>query len=155
MIKQLKEMAERNDVTDKRIKYYKKLPKPSEFVSSFPLVAEGREVVRKAREGITAIIRREDDRKLLITGPCSIHDADQAKELSWKIAHLAEEVKDQFLTVGRFYFEKPRTVDGWKGMIYDPFINNSGDIEKGLELARDILIHAVNEMQITLSYRIS
>jgi 3-deoxy-7-phosphoheptulonate synthase len=137
-------MVERNDVTDKRIKFYKKLPKPSEFVSLFPLEAAGRETVSKAREEITAVIRREDDRKLLITGPCSIHDSDQAKELSEKIAKLADEISDQFLVIGRFYFEKPRTVDGWKGMVYDPFINNTGDIEKGLEMARDILLHAVN-----------
>ncbi len=141
-------MSDRNGVTDKRIKYYRQLPKPSEFVSRFPLAATGKEVVRKTREDITAIIRREDDRKLLITGPCSIHDAGQARELACMIASLAEEVKDQFLVVGRFYFEKPRTVDGWKGMIYDPFINNTAEIEKGLELAREILIHALNECKL-------
>jgi 3-deoxy-7-phosphoheptulonate synthase len=141
-------MSERNGVTDKRIKYYRKLPKPSDFISRFPLETEGREVVRKTREEITAIIRREDNRKLLITGPCSLHDIDQAKELSGKISKLGDEVRDQFLVVGRFYFEKPRTVDGWKGMIYDPFINNSGEIEKGLEMARDILIHAINECRL-------
>ncbi len=141
-------MSDKNDVTDKRIKYYRALPKPSEFISRFPLNTSGREVVRKTRDEITAIIRREDNRKLLITGPCSIHDADQAKELACKIARLADEVKDQFLVVGRFYFEKPRTVDGWKGLIYDPYINNSGEIEKGLELARDILIHVVNDCKL-------
>ncbi len=141
-------MTRRSDVTDKRIKYYRTLPKPSEFVSRFPLVAEGREVVSTTREEITAIIRREDDRLVLITGPCSIHDTDQAMELAVKIARMADEVKDQFLVVGRFYFEKPRTVDGWKGMVYDPYINNSGEVEKGLEMARDILIHSVNECRL-------
>lgn len=141
-------MSERNGVTDKRIKFYRTLPKPSEFVSRFPVAATGKEVVRKTREEISAIIRRDDNRKLLITGPCSIHDADQAKELAGKIARLADEVKDQFLVVGRFYFEKPRTVDGWKGLVYDPYINNTGEIEKGLELAREILIYAVNECKL-------
>ena len=138
-------MSEFNGVTDKRIKYYRTLPRPAEFVSELPVAAKGRGLVKRSRQEITAIIRGEDKRKLLITGPCSIHDTDQAKELSCSIARMAEEVKDQFLVVGRFYFEKPRTIDGWKGLIYDPNINNSWDIEKGLKLAREILIHAVNE----------
>ena len=138
-------MSEFNGVTDKRIKYYRTLTRPAEFVSELPVAAKGRELVKRSRQEITAIIRGEDKRKLLITGPCSIHDADQAKEFSCIITRMAEEVKDQFLVVGRFYFEKPRTIDGWKGLIYDPNINNSWDIEKGLKLAREILIHAVNE----------
>ncbi len=137
-------MTEYSDVTDKRIKYYRMLPKPAEFVSRFPLASAGRELIRKSREDITAIIKGDDKRKLLITGPCSIHDPEQAKELACKISRMGEEVKDQFLVIGRFYFEKPRTIDGWKGLIYDPHINNSSDIERGLELAREILIHAVN-----------
>ncbi len=138
-------MSEFNGVTDKRIKYYRTLPRPAEFVSELPVAAKGRELVKRSRQEITAIIRGEDNRKLLITGPCSIHDADQAKELCCSFASMAKEVKDQFLFVGRFYFEKPRTIDGWKGLIYDPNINNSWDIEKGLKLAREILIHAVSE----------
>ncbi len=141
-------MSEINDVTDKRIKYYRMLPKPAEFVSSFSLAPAGRDLIKRSRDEITAIIKGEDRRKLLITGPCSIHDADQAKELGYKIARMAEEIKDQFLVIGRFYFEKPRTVDGWKGLIYDPHINNSSDIERGLELAREILLHAVNECML-------
>ncbi len=136
-------MAVRNGVSDKRIKYYRMLPKPAEFVSGLPLTNEGKELVIGTRQEITAIIKRQDRRKLLITGPCSIHDTDQAKELACKIAGLSAEVKDQFLVVGRLYFEKPRTVDGWKGMVYDPHINNTGDIEKGLQLSRDILIHSI------------
>ena len=141
-------MADIIKVSDKRIRYYQQLPKPSEFVSGLPVSASGREVVSKSRDEITAIIRREDDRKLLITGPCSIHDVDQAIELACKIARLAGEVADRFLVVGRFYFEKPRTVDGWKGMIYDPFINNTGEIEKGLGMARKVLLHAVSECKL-------
>jgi 3-deoxy-7-phosphoheptulonate synthase len=141
-------MADQNKITDKRIRYYRQLPKPSEFVSGLPVAADGRELVRRSREEITAIIRREDDRKLLITGPCSLHDVDQAMELACKIARLAAEVDDRFLVVGRFYFEKPRTIDGWKGMVYDPFMNNTGEIEKGLGMARKILLHAVSECKL-------
>lgn len=137
-------MSEPNGVTDKRIRYYRKLPVPSEFVSGLPLDAKGKELVEKSRQEITAIIKGQDSRKLLITGPCSIHDAGQATELSCRIASLAREVEDQFMVVGRFYFEKPRTIDGWKGMVYDPNINNSWDIEKGLRLSREILIHAIS-----------
>ena len=140
-----------NGIRDKRIKYYRLLPKPSEFVSEFPLKQSGRDMVSRSREEITSIIKGIDKRKLLITGPCSIHDADQAKELGCKIAQLAKEVEDQFLVIGRFYFEKPRTVDGWKGMIYDPHIDNSADIERGLELAREILLYAVNECKVPVA----
>jgi len=138
-------MSELNGVTDKRIKYYRALPKPAEFISSLPVGEKGRELVKRSRQEITAIIRGEDRRKLLVTGPCSIHDIDQARELSCKIAAMAEEVSDQFMVIGRFYFEKPRTIDGWKGLIYDPHINNSWDIETGLKLAREVLLHAVND----------
>ncbi len=138
-------MSEFNGVTDKRIKYYRSLPKPAQFVSELPVAAKGRELVKGSRQKITSIIRGQDKRKLLITGPCSIHDPDQAKELCCSIAKMAEEVKDQFFVIGRFYFEKPRTIDGWKGLVYDPHINNSWNIERGLELAREILIHAVDE----------
>jgi 3-deoxy-7-phosphoheptulonate synthase len=141
-------MSDINGVTDKRIKYYRMLPKPAEFISRFPLATAGREIIKKSREEISAIIKKEDKRKLLITGPCSIHDPDQAKELGCKIALMAEEVKDQFFVIGRFYFEKPRTIDGWKGMVYDPYINNSGDVEKGLELSREILLYIVNECRL-------
>jgi 3-deoxy-7-phosphoheptulonate synthase len=141
-------MPELNGVTDKRIKFYRQLPKPSEFASRYPMAAPGKSLVKRSREDISAIIKGQDKRKLLITGPCSIHDAGQAMELACKIALMADQVKDQFLTIGRFYFEKPRTVDGWKGLVYDPHINNSGDIEKGLELSREILIHAVNHCML-------
>ncbi len=138
-------MPKLNGVTDKRVKYYRMLPRPAEFVKAMPLGDTGRKVVERSRQEITAVIKGEDKRKLLITGPCSIHDAGQAGELACRIAQMAKEVSDQFLVIGRFYFEKPRTVDGWKGLVYDPHINNSCDIEKGLELARKVLIHAVDE----------
>ncbi len=138
-------MPNLNGVTDKRVKYYRTLPKPVEFVTSMPLDAKGRELVRKTRQEITAIIKGEDRRKLLITGPCSIHNTGEAGELACRIAQMAKEVSDQFVVTGRFYFEKPRTVVGWKGLVYDPHINNSWDIEKGLEQAREVLLHAVNE----------
>lgn len=141
-------MSEPNGVTDKRIRYYRTLPVPSEFVSGLPLGDKGKELVQKSRQEITAIIKGQDSRKLLITGPCSIHDAGQATELSCRIAGLAREVEDQFMVVGRFYFEKPRTIDGWKGMVYDPNINNSWDIEKGLRLSREVLIHAISECRL-------
>ncbi len=138
-------MPNLNGVTDKRVKYYRTLPKPAGFVAGMPLEKKGRELVRRSREEITAVINGEDRRKLLVTGPCSIHDSVQAGELACRIAKMAEEVSDQFVVAGRFYFEKPRTIDGWKGMVYDPHINNSWDIEKGLEMARQVLLHAVNE----------
>ncbi len=137
-----------NGIFDQRIKYYKVLPKPEDFIERFPLSSEGKNLVRSARQAIAEIVEGRDSRKLLITGPCSIHDVAQGKEVAQRLRKLSDEVSDQFLVIGRFYFEKPRTVDGWKGLLYDPLINNTWNIELGLELAREVLIYAINTCQV-------
>jgi len=141
-------MSKINCVTDQRIKYYKELPRPEDFISRFPLAPQGKEVVKNAREAISNIVQGKDSRKLLIMGPCSIHDVAQGKEIAEYLKALSDEVADQFLVIGRFYFEKPRTVDGWKGLLYDPLINNTWNIELGLELAREVLIYAINTCHV-------
>ena len=96
-------------------------------------VVEGREAVRR-------ILRQEDPRLLLIVGPCSIHDVDGALEYAQRLSRLREELADQLEIIMRVYFEKPRTTIGWKGLINDPHLDGSYDIEAGLKKARKLLL---------------
>ncbi len=96
-------------------------------------VVEGREVVKR-------ILRREDPRLLVVVGPCSIHDLDGALEYARKLNCLREQLAGQFSIVMRVYFEKPRTTIGWKGLINDPHLDGSYDIETGLKKARRLLL---------------
>jgi 3-deoxy-7-phosphoheptulonate synthase len=80
----------------------------------------------------------------MILGPCSIHDVGAAIELSHRMKELADEVQDKFLVIGRFYFEKPRTVDGWKGMISDPHLDGSYNMNTGLDNVLKVVTHATN-----------
>ena len=96
-------------------------------------VVEGREAVRR-------ILRQEDPRLLLIVGPCSIHDVDGALEYAQRLNRLREELADQLEIIMRVYFEKPRTTIGWKGLINDPHLDGSYDIEMGLKKARQLLL---------------
>jgi 3-deoxy-7-phosphoheptulonate synthase len=95
--------------------------------------------VAKAREEIREILFGEDDRFLVIVGPCSIHDPEAGLEYAGRLARLAEELKERLCIVMRVYFEKPRTTVGWKGLIMDPQLDGSCDIPEGLRLARRIL----------------
>jgi 3-deoxy-7-phosphoheptulonate synthase len=89
---------------------------------------------------ITRILEGKDARLLLIVGPCSIHDSESAKEYAVKLKELSHEVSDQFFLVMRTYFEKPRSILGWKGFLNDPDLNNTNDIARGLELTRKLLV---------------
>jgi len=101
-------------------------------------VVEGREAVKR-------ILRGEDSRLLVIVGPCSIHDEKAALEYAGRLRELSQQVADRLYVVMRVYFEKPRTTIGWKGLIYDPHLNGTFDIQAGLTAARRILLK-VNEM---------
>jgi len=103
-------------------------------------------LVLKTREAIADIIHgRDRNRIVVVVGPCSIHDPEAAYEYARKLKSLADRTKDQLLIVMRTYFEKPRTTVGWKGLINDPHLDGTCDIEMGLELARTIL-RTINEM---------
>jgi 3-deoxy-7-phosphoheptulonate synthase len=97
--------------------------------------------VREARERIKAILRGDDRRLLVIVGPCSVHDVGAAREYAAAIAAEHERHRDQLEVVMRVYFEKPRTTVGWKGLINDPHLDGSYDINTGLKLARGLLLH--------------
>ncbi|SFV86486.1 2-keto-3-deoxy-D-arabino-heptulosonate-7-phosphate synthase I alpha [hydrothermal vent metagenome] len=94
----------------------------------------------EARQTIANIMKGKDKRLLVVVGPCSIHDTGAAIEYAEKLATLRDELKDDLFIVMRVYFEKPRTTIGWKGLIYDPDLDNSNNMEKGFDLARKLLL---------------
>ncbi|MBT6265147.1 MAG: 3-deoxy-7-phosphoheptulonate synthase [Halieaceae bacterium] len=95
--------------------------------------------VAKTREAIENILDRRDHRLMVVVGPCSIHDVDAAMEYAHKLKRVADQVGDTLLLVMRVYFEKPRTTVGWKGLINDPHLDDSFDIEAGLTIGRSLL----------------
>jgi 3-deoxy-7-phosphoheptulonate synthase len=113
---------------------------PNDIKSKLPLTDSTKQTVLKFREEIENILKGQDDRKFIVVGPCSIHDVQAAEEYAKKLKKLAERVKDKLLLVMRVYFEKPRTTVGWKGLINDPDMDDSFHIEKGLLIARSLLI---------------
>jgi 3-deoxy-7-phosphoheptulonate synthase len=126
--------------TDVRIQETIPLISPQQLRETLSLEAELADQILKKRAEIDRIISRQDDRLIGIVGPCSIHDKHAAFEYARKLAELSEAVSDQILLVMRTYFEKPRTVLGWRGLIMDPNLDGTYDIEQGLRLAREILL---------------
>jgi 3-deoxy-7-phosphoheptulonate synthase len=116
------------------------LVSPAELKLTIPATKRAAGHVLAARRAIAAILAGEDERLLLIVGPCSIHDVDAGLEYAERLARLAQGVRDRMLLVMRAYFEKPRTVTGWKGLINDPHLDGSFDMETGLERARRFLL---------------
>ncbi|MEW6999393.1 3-deoxy-7-phosphoheptulonate synthase [Colwelliaceae bacterium BS250] len=114
---------------------------PNELRAKLPLTEQDRQFVLSSRQIIANIIHKKDPRLLVISGPCSVHDVDAAKEYGRKLKALQEEYKDTLYIVMRVYFEKPRTTVGWKGLINDPHMDNSFDVTTGLETARELLIY--------------
>jgi 3-deoxy-7-phosphoheptulonate synthase len=113
---------------------------PQALRNELPLSEQGRVFVKDSREIISNIIHKKDHRLLVITGPCSIHDVEAAKEYALKLKKLHDQYQDSQYIVMRVYFEKPRTTVGWKGLINDPHMDGSFDVEAGLRKARELLI---------------
>ncbi|KAI8393374.1 3-deoxy-7-phosphoheptulonate synthase [Radiomyces spectabilis] len=126
-------------MVDVRIQGYNALLSPSYISEEFPICEKSKETVLLAREEISNIIHKQDDRLFVIVGPCSIHDTIAAKEYANLLLGAKERFKDDLVIVMRSYFEKPRTTVGWKGLINDPDIDGSYDINKGLRIARGLL----------------
>ena len=118
-----------------------RLPSPTEYLTRLPTPDSVAQLVVKGREEIAAILSGEDDRLLLISGPCSIHDTKAGLDYAHRLKQLADRYSDRMLVVMRVYFEKPRTTVGWKGLIYDPHLNGTFDLEHGLSLAREFLLN--------------
>lgn len=113
---------------------------PDELKAEFPLPEHLRKQIETSRKTIANIIHKRDPRKLIVIGPCSIHDTTAAIEYGKKLKALAEKVSDKLYLVMRVYFEKPRTTVGWKGLINDPRIDGSFDVEAGLRIGRKLCL---------------
>ncbi|MDQ4041241.1 MAG: 3-deoxy-7-phosphoheptulonate synthase [Actinomycetota bacterium] len=127
-------------VRDQRIEQVIPLVTPALILHQQPLSPAQAEVVLRGREQVAAILHGEDDRLLAIVGPCSVHDVDAALDYARLLSAKAAELGDDLCVAMRVYFEKPRTTIGWKGMINDPHLDESGDVNTGLRLARGLLL---------------
>ena len=118
---------------------------PAQLKQAIPLSDKARETISVGRKAIEDILERKDHRVIVVVGPCSIHDLKAANEYALKLKTLADKVSDTLLVVMRVYFEKPRTTVGWKGLINDPYMNDSFKITDGLHIGRQLL-HDVLEI---------
>ncbi len=123
---------------------------PAELKTKLPLSSDAQNAITKSRQALQNIINGKDSRPFVVVGPCSIHDPKAALEYAKKLKALADDVSDKLFLVMRVYFEKPRTTTGWKGLINDPHLNGSFDIETGLQQARKLMIELV-ELGLSLA----
>ena len=126
-------------ITDEQV-----LMTPEQLKAAFPLSLQQEAQIADSRKSISDIIAGRDPRLLVVCGPCSIHDPETALEYARRFKALAAEVSDSLYLVMRVYFEKPRTTVGWKGLINDPHMDGSFDVEGGLKIARRLLVELVN-----------
>jgi 3-deoxy-7-phosphoheptulonate synthase len=113
---------------------------PGAIKSLFPMSEKANQTVVNGRQAVQNILRQEDPRMLVIAGPCSIHDVDGALDYARRLSRMREELADRFCILMRVYFEKPRTTIGWKGLVNDPHLDGTYDIETGLKKARGLLL---------------
>ena len=132
---------------DLRIREIKELSTPDEVMREIPRTLTATRIVMAGRNAIHAILTGADERLLVVVGPCSIHDPIAAVDYAERLAGLRERLADRLEIVMRVYFEKPRTTVGWKGLINDPGLDGSFDINKGLRLARNLLA-AINNLGV-------
>jgi 3-deoxy-7-phosphoheptulonate synthase len=125
---------------DLHVKELVRLSTPRALKAELPTTEAANTTVARSREAIGRILQQKDPRLLVIVGPCSIHDVNGALEYAGKLNALRQEFADQMEIVMRVYFEKPRTTIGWKGLINDPYLDNTHDIEAGLKKARRLLL---------------
>ena len=125
---------------DLRILNEKELIAPEQLLEMQPITEVAAETTAKARKEIEAIMQGDDDRLVVIVGPCSIHDPKSALEYANGLKAIKDELADDLVIIMRVYFEKPRTTVGWKGLINDPDLNGSYNINKGLGVARKVLL---------------
>ncbi|KAK0547925.1 hypothetical protein OC846_003557 [Tilletia horrida] len=133
-----------SELDDKRIKKVKPLIPPQIIVEEYPLSISAAQTVLVGRVTTDNIVKGTDDRLLVIVGPCSVHDVHSALEYAARLKAYADEAAEDLHIVMRVYFEKPRTTVGWKGLINDPDLNGSFNINKGLKLARGLLLEINN-----------
>lgn len=126
---------------DLRICDVKQVAPPKALQEQFPISQRAAQTVHNARLAIQHILHGEDDRLLVVVGPCSVHDPQAAMEYAQRLCVIREEFERDLMILMRVYFEKPRTTVGWKGLINDPNLDGSFEINKGLRLARKLLLN--------------
>jgi 3-deoxy-7-phosphoheptulonate synthase len=130
---------------DLRIREMKELTPPSHLIREFPVTPEAEQVASQARMALHRILHGQDDRLMVVIGPCSIHDPNAAMEYARRLVEQRHRFAGELEVIMRVYFEKPRTTVGWKGMINDPYMDNSFRINDGLRMARELL-RDINEL---------
>ncbi|MGF1741159.1 3-deoxy-7-phosphoheptulonate synthase [Vibrio profundum] len=141
---------QRSELSNINISDEQVLITPEELKKKIPLSESARQFIQHSRETIANIVHKKDHRLLVVCGPCSIHDVEAAKEYALRLKKLSEQLSDQLYIVMRVYFEKPRTTVGWKGLINDPQLDGTFDIEHGLHVGRQLLVDLA-EMEIPLA----
>ena len=131
-------------VRDQRIERVVPLVPPAEILSDLPLTKEQAEVVVRGRSEVHSILQGTDDRLLVVVGPCSVHDAEAAVDYAQRLSARARELGEDLFVAMRVYFEKPRTTTGWKGMINDPHLDGTGDVNAGLHMARRLMLEVLD-----------
>jgi len=127
-------------LTNINVESFDVLITPEQLKKDIPVTDKARETVLEGRQTIRNILDRKDPRLMIVVGPCSIHDVIAAKDYATRLKKLADEVGDTLYLVMRVYFEKPRTTIGWKGLVNDPHMDDSFDIERGLHIGRKLLV---------------
>ncbi|WP_345632428.1 3-deoxy-7-phosphoheptulonate synthase [Rugosimonospora acidiphila] len=125
---------------DLRITGFQPLIPPGELRAALPLDVESARLVRESRQAVRGVLSGEDDRLLLVVGPCSVHDPVAAHEYAQRLSEAIAPLRDDLCVVMRVYFEKPRTKLGWKGLINDPDMDGTHDVQRGLRMARTVLL---------------
>jgi len=138
------EGATRDHVRDQRIERVVPLTAPAKMLEELPLGEERTATVVRGRSEVAAILDGTDDRLLVVVGPCSVHDVAAALDYAQRLSETAKDLSDDLLIAMRVYFEKPRTTTGWKGLINDPHLDNSGDVNAGLRMARTLLLEVLS-----------
>jgi len=135
---------------DLNISSFNQLVTPAALKAKLPITNDVRSVVNKGRENIKNVLDGKDHRLVIVIGPCSIHDTEAAIDYAKRLKALADKVSDTLLIVMRVYFEKPRTTVGWKGLINDPYRNDSFAVQDGIGIARKLLIE-LSELGLPLA----
>ena len=130
--------------SDRHVLSYRPLTPPDDILRELPLTGARAERVRRDREEIAAILAGRDDRLIVVVGPCSVHDTEAALDYARRLAPLVDQFSDRLKIVMRVYFEKPRTTIGWKGLINDPGMDGTFDVERGLRTARRFLLDVID-----------
>ena len=134
----------RDRVRDQRIERIEELVSPEALLTELPLGDDRESAVVRGRGEVGNVLDGSDDRVLVVVGPCSVHDPAAALDYAGRLAEQARKLSSDLLIAMRVYFEKPRTTTGWKGLINDPHLDESGDVNAGLRIARKLLLEVLD-----------